>query len=433
VRRRRIESALAVLLAAAVGGLAIWAFATRSGGHGGPTAGTGGTATTPAVPGRRAPRGGHGGNAALARKLRSARPGETIRLEARAYRQLRLSGLHLAGPVTVAGSPGTTLGGIVLHDVRNLRFADLTVAPQGAGQTAEVALHGSRGITFSHVRFDGLSEAQGVQLKIARDSSHVRVEGSDFSRCRHHRACIQPGGSHVQILDCHLHDLRDADGIRGGGSDVRVEGNTIEGAVPGSFHDNRNDLIQIMGGGPWLVSRNHLGERRAGAAQIFVDASSANTDNPIHDVTIESNLFTGDMAYAVMVATATRHQVPPPRAVTVVNNTILAGRTAAVRVGSVYHTVPKAQRPLVANNVLGHGMRRTCRLARVEDNVIRSGATCAGRNHVGDPRLDATGRPTRRSRLLLDAANPAWAPRTDLTGRPRAGRPDIGAYELVGG
>jgi hypothetical protein len=267
-----------------------------------------------------------------------------------------------------------------------------------------------------------------------KGSTDVKVLDSDFTACRHKHQCILPGGDRIEIRGNSIHDLRDADAIRGGGSDITIERNVLERALVGRFHDTHNDLIQVLGGGPWRISQNHFGQRHGGAAQVFLDASPNNTDNPIHDVTIESNLFTGSMAFAVMIAKAQEHQVPPPANVRVVNNTILSAHTNAVRVGEVYGPLPKAERPLIANNVLSTLQARTCRYARLLHNVVRSGPTCGGDNRQGDPRLDAEGRPTKASALLLDAADPALAPATDFLGRARSGRPDIGAFEaLLGG
>jgi hypothetical protein len=62
--------------------------------------------------------------------------------------------------------------------------------------------------------------------------------------------------------------------------------------------------------------------------------------------------------------------------------------------------------------------------------VIR-GTACSASDHVGRAYLDQFGRPTSGSFLIVDQADPTVAPRDDLTGRPRDGAPDIGAYEYV--
>ena len=51
---------------------------------------------------------------------------------------------------------------------------------------------------------------------------------------------------------------------------------------------------------------------------------------------------------------------------------------------------------------------------------------------MGDPLLNARERPTAASVLVIDKANPLYAPVFDLLGHRRRGPPDIGAYEYHG-
>jgi hypothetical protein len=46
--------------------------------------------------------------------------------------------------------------------------------------------------------------------------------------------------------------------------------------------------------------------------------------------------------------------------------------------------------------------------------------------------LDADGRPTASSTMVIDLADPALAPSIDIDGTARVGPPDIGAYEFSG-
>jgi hypothetical protein len=62
-------------------------------------------------------------------------------------------------------------------------------------------------------------------------------------------------------------------------------------------------------------------------------------------------------------------------------------------------------------------------------NVIAEGEACAPSDVVGDPMLDAQGRPTPASTLLIDRANVRLAPPFDFLGRSRGSAPDIGAFE----
>jgi hypothetical protein len=72
------------------------------------------------------------------------------------------------------------------------------------------------------------------------------------------------------------------------------------------------------------------------------------------------------------------------------------------------------------------------RLRRSSHNVIEQGITCGRTDIVGDPLLNARERPTAASVLVIDKANPLYAPVFDLLGHRRRGPPDIGAYEYHG-
>jgi hypothetical protein len=129
-----------------------------------------------------------------------------------------------------------------------------------------------------------------------------------------------------------------------------------------------------------------------------------------------------------------------PHHVEILNNTVLSGwetpghAAMSIVVNPRYLGLRRANRPLVANNVLARGrdgyllcagVRRSIR------NVTAQGGPCSGSDSVGAPHLDAVGAPTGASELLIDRADPALAPPYDLTGRPRGAHPDIGAYEYV--
>jgi hypothetical protein len=64
--------------------------------------------------------------------------------------------------------------------------------------------------------------------------------------------------------------------------------------------------------------------------------------------------------------------------------------------------------------------------------VIEQGVACGSTDVVGDPLLSARERPTAASVLVIDKANPLYAPIFDLLGHRRRGPPDIGAYEYRG-
>ncbi|TML64481.1 MAG: hypothetical protein E6G22_04260 [Actinobacteria bacterium] len=125
----------------------------------------------------------------------------------------------------------------------------------------------------------------------------------------------------------------------------------------------------------------------------------------------------------------------------IVNNTILTGARrsdgylGALRMSSRYHTLPRRERPPLANNVIGVLERPwpVCRVVRASvSNVVVKGTTCSASDASGPVDLDPRGRPTADSTLLIDVGSRRYAPPTDITGRRRGPDPDVGAYEYAG-
>ena len=101
-----------------------------------------------------------------------------------------------------------------------------------------------------------------------------------------------------------------------------------------------------------------------------------------------------------------------------------------------YSQLPRAQRPIIANNVIGRLLEPAivCAQARVSiRNVVEQGTACSATDAVGNPRLNRYARPTAASAMLIDRGAARYAPRTDLLPHRRVGRPDIGAYEYSPG
>jgi hypothetical protein len=193
-----------------------------------------------------------------------------------------------------------------------------------------------------------------------------------------------------------------------------------------------NDLIHIMGGGPWTIVGNRFGNIEGGAAQVYANPGITNDVNPVHDVLIASNIFDGHGGIAVRIGIGEKSGTPPPKNVKLVNNTILSGKLDAVFLTTGWAQVPVAERPLVANNILSAVSTSNCGRGRFVKNVLLQGPTCA-KDRVGNPRLNAkTAAPTKKSGLVVNKADPRFAPKTDFYGRRRNGLPDIGAIELKG-
>ena len=182
------------------------------------------------------------------------------------------------------------------------------------------------------------------------------------------------------IDNVRFHDVRDADVIRGAADDVMISDSDLHDALAGTHGDNHNDLIQILGGGPWTIERSHFGVRSNGAAQVYVDPRSGPA-GAVHDVHVDSSLFTGsnkDMFFAI--------NVRDPAAVVGSAGDRRRVRQQHDRLGQHRGDRPRRrvrggradQRPLIQNNILGRQKHSLCDVARMVTNVIGSGATCPG-------------------------------------------------------
>jgi len=359
---------------------------------------------------------------------RVALTGGSIRLPAGRLAPLQLFDLTPSSPIELVGRSSTILSGISIRRSKDIVVRDLRIEP--ADQPALAEVRESSSVTFRGVRFLGVEEDKGVALQLDPDDRDVTVSNAEFTHCQHGLACILAQGKGLVIDNVFFHDVLDADVIRGAADDVVISDSNLHDALPGTHGDNHNDLIQILGGGPWTIERSRFGVRANGAAQVYVDPRSGPA-GPVHDVHVISNLFTGsnkDMFFAVNVRYPAQSAVPLATGVELVNNTIVSANIAAIVLADEYANVPSSQRPLVQNNVLGRQKHSLCAVARTATNVVFSGQICRG-DRQGNPHLIA-GRPTAESSPLLANGTKNGAPATDITGRKRANPPSIGAFNL---
>jgi hypothetical protein len=360
---------------------------------------------------------------------RVAKTGGTIHLPSGHVASLTLLGLAPSAPIRIVGRPTTMLAGILIKRSNRISVSGVRFVPNGQPAIADV--RASHDVSFRNVRFLGTQEDQGVALQLDDDDRNITVANTEFVTCQHGLACILADGIGLTIDHVTFHHVRDADVIRGAADDVTISNSDLHDALPGTHGDNHNDLIQILGGGPWTIQRNHFGVRANGAAQIYVDPRSG-PRGPAHDIHVYSNLFTGsnkDMFFAIQLRTPAESAMPLPDGVEIVNNTIVSANVAAIVLADEYAKVPASRRPLVENNILGLQKRVLCGLARTKTNVVERGNSCPG-DRTGDAHLDGRSRPTAASASLLANGTSDGAPATDKSGKHRGDPPAIGAFEL---
>ena len=335
------------------------------------------------------------------------------------------------GHALFSGARGVTLEDVAVRpldgdarvDVRSssrIRLERLVVSAAGTERSASIVLDDAHFVTVSRSDFSHCGDLSPVFVEcllLLLPTSHVTVEWSRF------------------------HDCLGCDFVHGRfRSHLTLRGNRLERALPcrmGRVRCGHQDLVELFAGRWLLAERNRFGVYRRGGAQLYVT-------NDMDHALIRNNVFLGTdprvpgyrARLGLVVGSAASQRVP--LYARVVNNTILTGSRrvdgyrGSVRMSSRYGGVPRAQRPLLANNVIGllETPWPVCSVARSSHNVVVRGTPCSRSDRVGAAALDADGRPTRASRLLVDRADPHQAPPRDFTGRRRVGPPDVGAYEL---
>jgi hypothetical protein len=361
------------------------------------------------------------------------------------YRAPLVVGPRSPALLRIVGTRGARVQDLSLVNAQSVGIAHVTFMPLGGDSRLIVA--GSRHVILDALTFTAAGTAHTVDLELDH-SSRVTVRGSSFSHCGdaspEWSLCLQPQrADHVLIADNRFHDCRGCDFIHGrAGRDTTIRDNRFARAlrchrrVAKCIHQ---DAIELFAADGLVVSRNRFGVTERGGAQLYLT-------NVVDDVRIANNLFLRDDPRApgvrspvgIYVGAGTSPHLP--HHVTIVNNTILSGtrtrkhRAMSIRVSRRYLGLARRNRPVIVNNVLARVSepRLLCaNTRRLTRNVVLRGSACSAANSLGDAFLGALGRPTSRSLLLIDRADPAYAPPRDYTGRPRGARPDIGCYEYV--
>jgi parallel beta helix pectate lyase-like protein len=381
------------------------------------------------------------GFAHAAAKLR--RSGGTIVLRPGAYAALTL-GPRSRNTLRVVGAGGVRVGQFVLARTQHVEIGNLRIGPVTGDAMLE--LDGASYVDLHDLTVD--AEGTPYQASIFIPFAHgVTIRHSTFTHCGDHSPdfanCIllNRGANSVAIENNSFHDCHGCDFVHGRfGHWLTIRENRFDRALPchhlTSYRCRHNDLVQLFAG-EWLrVERNHFGVYRAGGAQLYL------TDDVDH-ATIVNNVFVGTdpklpgYRARVAIVLGAKGSKRLPYYAKVINNTILTGYRrrdgylGSIRMSSNYGSVRLWKRPIVANNVialLGSHWPVCATAQQFLANVVITGINCQQDGYVGDPGLDAAGRPTAES-IVVGAANRDLAPPIDFTGRRRGADPDVGAYQ----
>jgi hypothetical protein len=377
-----------------------------------------------------------------------ANSGGTIRLLPNHYRTLVVPP-RSDRPLRIIGRRGVRIERLVFDRTKHVSLTRVRISPRR--QHAIVEVNGSK-----HIDLNGLVvTARGTRLSAsvtAWASRHVTIRRSTFTHCGDRSVawsnCLMlfRRTRHVTVEDNWFHDCHGCDFIHGRfGSHLTIRRNRFERALPcrfrllGRVRCGHQDLVQLFAG-KWLrVERNHFGVYKYGGAQLSLTG-------PVDHVSIANNVFVGTdprvPRYRARIALiiGVKGSGRLPRFVEVVNNTMLTGfkridgYAGSLRISRAYRYggYSRRERPLIVNNVIGllRTWGRVCFGARGSiSNVIIRGHRCSRSDQVGFAHLDRRGRPTARSRRLINRGSRSHAPTHDMTGRPRGRAPEIGAYE----
>jgi hypothetical protein len=353
--------------------------------------------------------------------------------------------LRRARRVTLRG-PGASTRSLRILDSSRIRVQRLAVR-SGSGRSQVTVVRSSR-VWLERVTVAGNARASS-QLRFVRGGP-ITVRRSVFSQCGDGVACLTLGrAGGVTVRDTVFEDCEGCDFIRGRvGVGLKIRDNTFGNAVTGRcwrlYRDlarcNHQDIVQVQRGRKIVIERNRFGVQELGAAQIYLAAG------PIDDVVVRNNVFQASAPLrpgwidpvGIMLGNRSERYGPPTRVV-IAHNTILSGAyhegrgsDSSIVLSPLYADVPLELQPIIVNNLLASARSSDWLCGRTQtmaSNVIADGTACSDDDDVGDPLVDPFwGRPDPSS-PLVDAALPGWAV-DDVDRAPRAGPPDIGAYEL---
>jgi hypothetical protein len=366
--------------------------------------------------------------------LAKAGPGDVVELADGTYPVLTVAG---ESGVSITGGRGARLDGIVISRSSDVTLRGVTVTPAGDRRANVIVEESSSGVVIEDVLVDGRDELVGAGIVADETVSDLTIRDSELTNCGRGTRCVGANRSHdVVVSGNRFHDCLSCDFIRASGG-MTIRGNTFDRAVNGSCEQDgtscpHNDLVQILGGGPWRIVGNRFGEREGGAASIYVSPGLNDQDNPIHDVDIVSNVFSstsGRYAIKIKGGAAAGTLID---GVSIVNNTVMSGTLESLALETGWESLGSDERPLVANNIFLTMKSTACGRGIYVANVVKQGnVRCAGLRKA-NPALNKNGGPTKASRAVVNKADPGYAPKTDFYGRFRNGKPDIGAIEFRG-
>jgi hypothetical protein len=377
--------------------------------------------------------------------------GDEVRLLAGEYGDLVITDARFEQPVTIAAATGQItpdMAGVHLTllsvaNSQNLILADFQIWPETPAKGHLVATdRKSANITFTRLDVRSRQEAAqypswdmtdwttwrrpGIMLR-GPDNS---VNQSQFTGLSFAIATI---GARARVENNIVQGFS-GDGIRGLGDQSVFRANLIKDCV--QIDKNHADGFQSWSVG--TEGRSGTGTVRGLTieANVFEEWTQPN-DNPLRcslqgiglfdgmyeDVIIQNNALSVSAPHGISIAGGIN--------VKIVHNTLVNPRVTGKKQPWIAVSPHKkgmlSERVIIANNIapwirFGTG-KPGMGIVQSHNLVVRYPAESLIAPFQGDLRPKANSKP-------IDAADPAYAAQTDITGQPRGDRPDIGAWEL---
>lgn len=246
--------------------------------------------------------------AELTATLSKSLNGDVIQLAAGSYGNVTLSGVNIAGNVTITSADPNNqavINGLMVKGSSGLTFSNLDFHSVVSGLQNPFQVLGSQNIVLDHLTVHGpsnLGSGLESQLTLIRASSNVTVSNSEFFDGWHALNLLDNKG--VTVANNYIHDIR-TDGVRGGGnSDLVVTKNTFT-----DFHPavgDHPDAVQL-----WTTNTNasvsnititdNLVVRGQGAQMQGIFIRDVSGSLPFQNVTITGNMITGGLYNGIAV------------------------------------------------------------------------------------------------------------------------------------
>jgi hypothetical protein len=194
---------------------------------------------------------------------------------------------------------------------------------------------------------------------------------------------------------------------------------------------NADEFIHVHGGTTWVVERNSFGQNNAGLSAVKFEPGAKMPQ--FRNVLVQNNLFRakGFGRIGVGIKAASRaHPDKLPYNVKIIHNTIIT-RKSGVALSDGWDRWERSLQPIIANNVMNVFAAPFNTRGRLFSNVAELGTVVPGVD-IGPLNLSANLSPSASSTLVIDRADPLYAPDRDYYNNARVRAPDLGAIEYRG-